>query len=743
MPESKAGWGGPLQGLVTAIQAGWQTLREERLFEALVSRVRSAFRTGLVPYLMALLFLSVALITGRMVVMAFIQYHNELRQELSATLKGKHQAGREDVHFGVVAALLRDVNSPHDSTATLCPPQHVGCTRVDQFLKLFNELAKEVPEVKEAPEESTVVAQPKLQRIDVAPEPETEERAAELAEELHKSLSASLLRRADREWQQRTALDLQLARHPQDRLPLKLCPAKHRGSTQPDPHHDDDFGPMLCEQEAWSQKLTQLFIPSLENLSAGAPLQEVRVKRRLQRAYWLSRLMDDALLPFIPETCPAASTEAYAFVQAYFVSPDNLIRIWQCQKDSKVSPELFERTRQWSAASYFQALLKSEASEFNSAAYFDYGGLGLIRTRCQSITQPFSPEGHGQDHLLGIICADYTVPLTSFSEDLARSRLLEVQQVSATLSQEGRFTSGSVSHRPLQGPQAGPSPEVSSHATAALVSALNAKLVEKEGSGARGRDLLIKALGQQVSRLDLDQETSAFFIPLKVEAQQIQGLLTTPRIQYPDAQIPFLITLFCLVSSMALVVTGQARARLEGEAATITQLLRNLEVGIIIVNEHERVEAANDRAEDVLGLLLPKLGKLRLGRGLQTRALMDEAGVQVDYLEIIDTHIVRVDEHGRPWNKAEPYQDVIPAQRRDHDSSTYYARLRMGLYANQWVCISASPITLKRQCLPQQAATQPRTFGIVSQVLEQSLRDTLERCWQQARGNASATERAS
>jgi PAS domain-containing protein len=730
---------------------GWDTLQSERLVDSFVARIRAAFRNGLVLYLLALLFFSVSLIAGRIVILTFRDYYDQLRKELASTLQGQHQAGRDDRHFGVVAALLREVNSGQKSRAALCPLEEVGCKRMEGFLWLFTQLAKDTQQnlTSSVPPESgrevaTIPAGPWL--------PPDKKRLSQVRtdakkvvnkseERLRKMLPATVLTPALKEWKQQAVRDLQTYWTQEQSLPLEACQPQRSSARPLEPRHDDDFGPMLCERKDWDPPLTRLLVPSLENL--GTKGKPISVKPRVQQAYWLSRLMDAALLPVVPSLCPADDKEAYAFVQAYFISPDNLIRLWQCKPDSKVSPNLFPSTRQWASASYFQELIQSASPRYDTAAYFDYGGLGLIRTRCERIVRPPPRDSEEEEILMGIVCADYTVPLASFSEALGKSQLLKVERFEATLAEGARFLPATVSHWPLAADR-GASRQSKTEEEGrdkALIAALNKKLDEVQVGRERDTDVLIRALGQQVTRLSLeqvDEEPASFLIPLKVSEHRIQGLLTTPRVQYPDVWEPFLLMLFSLGTSLFLVVAGQTRARREGESETITNLLKNLEVGIVIVNEDEMIEAANDRSEDILGVLLPKLGRLRLGRGLSPQALADEEGVQLNFLDLIDSHIVRVDARGELWDRAEPYQDIITKQRRDNDSSTYYARLRLGLYAGHWVRISASPIILTRRIWSREGTTsQPRTFGIVSQVRpDNPALKTLEERWKKAIGGS-------
>lgn len=683
----------------------WRTLREDQLVEALHARFRAAFRNGLVLYLLALLFLSVALLAGRLVFSEFMMYHEDLRRELNATLQGQHEPGRDDKYFGVVAALLRGVNSEEEKDPSrLCPQSQMGCQRVEGFLRTFQALS-EIALGKELLEawSTEKVVERVLSKVQLKNLP---------------------LRTSIREWSKNAADSLVDYRNWEKSLPPVPCEGQYTSQAPADVHqHDDDFGPALCEGKDEQSTLTRLLIPSLENLAANG--ETVRVKPRVMRAYWLSRLMDSSLGLVIPDVCQVSETEDYAFVQAYFISPDNLLRIWQCKTESRVSLHLFPWTRTWTSVSYFQALLKSEKSYYDTASYIDYGGFGLIRTRCERVVH----EGT----LLGVACADYKVPNHFFNQTLANSRLLRVDQLDGVITEHDRFTLASVSTWQLA-----EDGTVARHKKGdeerhrALVDAFNQQLSGEKARTGKGSEALLRALGQRISLLSLVEGSSSFFVPLGIASdRRIKGLLVTPQVEYPDVWGAALVCLVCLGCSALLVVMGQTRARREGEAETVTDLLKNLEVGILIVNEHEEVEAANDRAEDILGVLLPKIGRLQVDRGLRPQLLLGEEGVQQRFLDLIEPHIVRVDSWGRPRERAERYQDTIPELRRDNDSSTYYAKLRMGLNTTRWIRISAAPITLMRRFSPlRRGMALPRTFGLVALVRKGG--DThvaLERAW--------------
>src|SRR5262249_41642837 len=71
-------------------------------------------------------------------------------------------------------------------------------------------------------------------------------------------------------------------------------------------------------------------------------------------------------------------------VQVYFISPDSLLRLWSSRNENICTE--FDPARLWAAKSYFTYFWDhAQKKDHWTGIYIDYGGNGLVQTRCRSL----------------------------------------------------------------------------------------------------------------------------------------------------------------------------------------------------------------------------------------------------------------------------------------------------------------------------------------------------------------------
>jgi PAS domain-containing protein len=338
------------------------------------------------------------------------------------------------------------------------------------------------------------------------------------------------------------------------------------------------------------------------------------------------------------------------------------------------------------------------------------------------------------------VCADVAIPAKQIADGMSKSDLLDVDWLTIAPEHNGEKSGAlrvSLRNRSSQAaphphPQlagfaaiAAGEPYDDSHAHDAawvqrLESSVNEAVSRYELASVRRRISVLRSL-------DGEELAESFLVPLgrSERGEGFEALLVTPRVRNPSrfvgvatqAGFGFLATLF--------IVLGVRRARADSVGLTVGSVLRSIRLGIVIINEEDLIESANDRAEQIAGVLLPKFGPaFDVAAGLRQPI----KGPREYVHELLDDWIIESDNDGKPTDGVYRYAERIPALRKRYRGSNYYARLRKGANASRWIWISATPISeanpwdrvrarLARWLHPLGETTKPRVLAVVDVVI--------------------------
>lgn len=496
--------------------------------------------------------------------------------------------------------------------------------------------------------------------------------------------------------------------------------------------------------------------PSSARSPSAAPL---RFPDRIHRAVAISSVMNSALLissRFLEadsssqadcttpnarkERIPADPEDAPRWVQAYFISPGNVLRIWS--PENPHPGERFQGNEVWTRSNYFTKLLyDSDKRIYTSKAYLDAGGNGLVRTSCVPLD---APEGRPEQDWLGVACADFAIPEDRFVREVAKSPFFHVIrstiQTRADLSEvqptvefvkrtarRDRTAKASNSLEPVIEFEMGTpyTPTMLNRGRGEdrtrrneLRNAIHAALI---GTGS------ISDVKTKIIDISIGSEIG-YWVPLTVRPDGVlSALVLVPRV--PDRVAIWwsggLMVLFGAVL-LTCITLGFSQTR-----RTITEhgridMLRNLQVGVIAVSEDDRVEVANDRAEEILGMSLPK-SQNRPGR-IFSAIVADEIANEREVNGGRDEGGEQQSGKLHSNRLFQPYESVGRLRALGIQSS-YYARLRNVADEQpndlKWIRVSASPVLLPWSGSFRPQRSTPVNFGVIERV-PASLADYLE-----------------
>ena len=684
------------------IVKGLPSEERQTLGRRLRSRVRRAFHHGIAHSVLSVLLLGGALGGVRAWLQIRDEYSTRLLKQVDELLRTTHEP-RLDGRTGLTSAVLTTINRTNgqkidggptsDLSRWDCSPENDDCVAgraVRDNFTLFAQLAN-------AP--STPAGQALgdtnelLDKMKFAPWTSDQERqtTAELARRRIIDVSAALA-------QDRATHGASRYRRSRAKVTSEVvseCASALGGAGRA-----DSFGPLGCDMERVG-RYTHLIIPALAYPSPAAPRSDL--SPRLQRAERISNLLEPAIASAIPRGQRTSPSDEMSLVQAYFISVDNLLRIWT---RGGVSDDIYNPVKLWADVNYFRVFL-SEAppSAYTTPAYLDWGGQGFVRSECDPVLleapglrslatkspDPVEPE------FIGIVCADFKLPVHEVARTISKSPFFECYEVEfpkfePTLSEEVRIRSGR--NGEIQ----------SALPNGASLSRVKAALLE----GAAGQSLSTNAVSQiEVPSDDGTTIWRGYLLPMGIEGRRLSsGILIIPK-----APGPPLIGTIALVSACALVLAGAlmawgiARARESNEHARRLGILGKLPIGVIEVDPEGSITFANDRAEEVVGRELPRRPGDRVSANF--------------WSEIIEDQIIREGPNGKPEGGLRHYADTVLEDRRRDRRSTYFACLRNTGWS-AWVRITATPVLgLDPLETSGRHAGVPASFGILEPVQDQ------------------------
>ena len=463
---------------------------------------------------------------------------------------------------------------------------------------------------------------------------------------------------------------------------------------------------------------SSLIVPALVHQREG---DMARVSRFVE----ISSLLDTAIELSVSVDMPDAEAGMRP-VQAYFISPDSAIRIWTTDVPSNA---LFNPTRLWAGASYFHQFYDDKgSSERWTPAYLDFGGYGVVKTMCSALDLPTPGTGgsesdstasakgsSGRQELVGVICTDIQLPADSVAAAIDRSPFLEVY--------DAKFRSDSAGASLTIQRVSKPNPL--RPAGVDLIDELRAELLRLRGVGRLAPNRMTPLRIASSS----DAAPVAYMLPMSSGPEHVRrGLIAVPQIPGIPVgiKIAWGLAVGLLLLFVAFFVTALGRASRVRDFGLRMALLRNLPVGFLETDWSENIVLANDRAEEILGVELPKTKDANRGP---------------IFSDLIRDQVV----HARPSDglpgRADTFLSGVQMRRTHDEISSYFAELvDFGAgpgngeassesdvsQPRRWVKVTASPILTEIDGTTRRSDKGlPTTFGIIEEVKSGKVLDKL------------------
>ncbi|WP_437594839.1 PAS domain-containing protein [Sorangium sp. So ce1000] len=514
----------------------------------------------------------------------------------------------------------------------------------------------------------------------------------------------------------------------------------------------EEAAKMTCDaQDAKRQRRSRLFMVS----QADMRQRRIDMLRKndsatpiLEEIVWFeaaaSLLLEESLAAAgeLERACadpPNIDDERPRLVQVYFIGVNDVVRLWTCGQLSDPSRRHFRPTRRWTPARYFEAFQADPAlSEYISGPYVDYAGMGVVRTYCKPLK-----SGAGEGDLRAVVCGDISVPFKDLTDDLENTRLVKRRFVKIGPPRNGAFDKSAIE---LYDPDRKETAAKENEDDEILSRQIAARLTREAESLKLGESGALEDLAREVLPMVIDDwapkdETEpteprpgglyanpstfpgehpsppmrgrertftasegpklTWLVPVGRDGRALHAVLFEARGDLDDGVVPWVIaTLVLLVATGTLGAVMLRHSQRWNAYAREQALLRNLQTGVLKLDEHLRIVEANDRAEQLLGVALPRIG---------TEGSSDLAQ---PFLDLIEPEIAK--RAGKNYTLV-PFLNVIPQERRRGKASAYYVRLRGQNTRRRWLRVHASPMFF----FDGQVATlgaAPRSFGVLEPV---------------------------
>jgi len=348
---------------------------------------------------------------------------------------------------------------------------------------------------------------------------------------------------------------------------------------------------------------------------------------------------------------------------AYFITADSLIRYWR--RTGGTNPEELPSYRLWAARPYFESLLKyvNTTEPVETRAYMDFAGNGIVYTQCHPLSTSSPPtqfrfETHSRAGI-GALCVDY-----SLTDSGMTSLVNVVAQGPVTDAIEIVFSPGAKNPSFAKDAHSLPSWAISDAVRSDLSKVAN----ELNSDPAKRREII--PLGSDTGVLP----SAIFLIPSRIDNDgRLTGILMRVAGIGPlgSRPVPMLITIVALAVALGALLAGFTGSREVARRERLLGRLRSLQIAVIQTDGLDRITAANDRAEDLIGRELPAFG-------------LEEAP-QPEYWKVFDSDSILLEKEvalgpvpQSPDRLSVEHvdRDTILQQRESGRSSTYYVRLR-------------------------------------------------------------------
>jgi PAS domain-containing protein len=632
-----------------------------------LSRLRIALRRatneGVGYLLLATLCVTLSAISFRYAFIGIFRYNDRVKTELLDAMRSQ-QLARSDVLFdGIQTLLLSNIVDGKDGTETA------------ELVMVLAETLKGL--VEKAPLGGAV---------------KTDDMRRHVADNTRRLLSLPVRRRALDPL--RRAAYAESIRIDLTRVLTAAALPLYKGNMPGDAKlgpHVFDYGPLYYRTRSCGDATFSLLVPALVGRT---PKKHVDTERRIAIAW----LFSDLLNVIVPSVSDTSNIRRQAtLVDAYIITPDNVLGLWNPQVTDP--QRVFPPSRLWASPQYFQKWLQESEPKELTPPYLDYGGYGVLRTW----SQPVYVNGR----LAATVNLDYTVPTNVVTNARAGSPFVQVEPIEIQIHGDvatGNYAPAGREHRGADDRRR------------------NAELSGAIGEIARSRG--VQSLMRDVSRPSVAGGETSFLVPLgpaRLAGGQGEatGLLVTIREPGPPPLTSGLAMggLLMLVLGLSATFSAMNRARRASEEGVQQSLLRGLQVGILVADQDDRIESANDRAEKMLGVPLPRTTDRHLQRIPPPRA---------DH--ILEGNIIIASDAGLP-DRVVPYYPTIKDQRERGESSVYFARMARGRNKGHWIRVSASPLLSHGDHVRER-----KTFAVVQPPSDDDVRSATDKLKQYTEG---------
>jgi PAS domain-containing protein len=377
--------------------------------------------------------------------------------------------------------------------------------------------------------------------------------------------------------------------------------------------HLFDLEPAQCHDDpAW---ITKALIPEPE---VGQGDRHARRIRAMQRSAALEAAIaaDSSLLQQPTSSAPDTHRPAlFQLVQAYYISVDSVLRIWQ--RNSRAGNFDLPKARLWAARPYFTHFLAERnvgAEPYTSPPYLDLGGYGVVQTRCRQVLEPYvvGESGIKGKRVSGIVCFDLAltgIALRRLARNLAQTPLIDV---AIFCGFGGKFVLGPCSAGG-DDPHATGSREAGDDRVRSVLASMNSQIS------------LVESVvdSSVVSDTRMDSETW-YLLPVSKGGQGTTTFAIRPTVERTTGLLSKPLWLGMLLGVALILISVAAW---QSNALSLSEerlaLLRTLPTAAIETDINDNITGANDRAEELLRIPLQRFG-LQGGAVPDTWAVFDK-----------------------------------------------------------------------------------------------------------------------
>lgn len=646
------------------------------LLSRIVALVNQAFNNGVAHFLISMFLVVLAFISGR-IALGFYLGHASLIQRQLNELAAESEPRRLDRFSGISSLLLGPINLNVDARYDSLGATSTVYQCAREALNMFTDLAMQISARSPCSADTSIdnweaqnreIAEHCLNRI-----PEAYPLCAEGLQLTNQDCRAYAT-----EIIMNTILDRDqgIRERSTARIPAASRVRGHAGVSLT----DDPMNSVLLIPSLYADRLDSTSLPQ------PCPKGQSSLDVRLRQAVKYSQLLDFIVLPLQHwaekmDHGPNPRPSVAYFFQAYFISPDHVLRFWHQGGRSASMVARFPDTRYWAAANYSERLLAGDAFPYHSRAYFDYGEGGVTLTIAApvSVLQPT-----GDSLTVGIAAIDFRLGADEVAQTAAWGNVLfNVYRARVSQEQLGENVHASVIR---------PNERILRSRWATQADTRWEKNLPWSNAVDNEKSMIMKIIRQATQRPEFGREivriqperaeanTPAFVIPIgDPQGKQIDALVLIPKtIAIPIEVFLFGgITLLGIGIAAALSILGARNLSRDLEVDGRRAVLRGLQVGFARVGSDGRITEANDRAEEILGIHLPKPGT-ELRRVKPHRPHISS---------LIHDEVVCVGEAGA--RKVSFEVDILRERTRAKRSS-YYAKLKR--YPDVVIKIMATPV---------------------------------------------------